>query len=443
MNKHNSLDAVFRNRLRDLEAEAPMHLWEHISQKRDWKHRVLNQARQKKPMAVLVAALVAAGLSWGIWSLQQPSLGNFPIPLSGALAAADILAQRNVPATLPAGFDNTENSKATVETASPDVSTPVPSQEAVVASGNDRQPASAALPAVRQDASSQNTAQHASPPAVRPVREESLFDLPSPLAQQPANPLSIFDAIFSPDPKCAEFGKGHWNIYLDALVSPDLTFRQLQPRDPEFEEYVNTREETESNLYAFSGALRLSLVSDKGLALRTGLNYSQINERFSYINGSEEIIETINNYDQAGNIISTDTIVRIGTRRKVTQNHYRMLDIPFLLGYELTANKLKVSVNGGAYLNLLFRQKGDFLSPQDLQPVRFDSGDPDAYPAFKQQAGLGWYGSVGFAYQAGHNLQLVVEPHIKVYPKSVTRDQYGVQQRYMTTGLFIGLRQML
>ena len=155
------------------------------------------------------------------------------------------------------------------------------------------------------------------------------------------------------------------------------------------------------------------------------------------------MIETINNYDQAGNIISTDTIIKIGTRRKITQNHYRMLDIPFLLGYEFTSGKLKVSANDRACLNLLFRQKGDFLSPGDLQPVRFDSGDPNAYPAFKQQVGLGWYGSVGFAYQMGPNLQLVVEPHVKIFPKSVTREQYGVQQRYMTTGLFVGVRQRL
>lgn len=438
MNKHHPLDEAFQRRLRDLEAETPMHLWEQISQKRDWKHRMLNQARQKMPLASLFAALVVVGLSWVIWSYQQPTLGHFPVPLSNAVAADTPVEQPSttVLSSIVAKDITTPGTLAFgVVKASAKVAAAV---DPAPLTGQAEQPAAAAVPAILEaQASPGLNPAAATSPAVRPIREEVPPTLPV------ATEESIFGRLFSPDPKCANFNKGSWSFYVDALLSPDITFRQLQPRNPEFEEYVNTREETESNMYAFSGALRLSLVSDKGWALRTGLNYSQINERFSYINGSEEVIETINNYDQDGNIISTDTIIKVGTRRKITQNHYRMLDIPFLLGYELSSNKLKVSINGGAYLNLLFRQKGDFLSPHDLQPVRFDSSDPDAYPAFKQQAGLGWYGSVGFAYQAGPNLQLVIEPHFKIFPKSVTRDQYGVQQRYMTTGLFLGVRQRL
>lgn len=441
MNKHRPLDEVFRKRLRDLEAEAPMHLWEKVNQERDWKHRALNRARQKMPVAGLLAALVLAGLSWGVWSFLQPALGSFPVLLDGPVASMETPP----PADRP--FDRqaeTPEHTASQPLASFSIAPPERMAAAVRHNAGNLARLAAAAPAIQQAIRPPDTQDPFNPaPALSPVREEAAPALPSALERHQKKGLSIFDGLFSPDPKCAEFGRGTWGFYLDALLSPDLTFRRLQPRDPEFEEYANTREETESNMYAFSGALRLSLVSDRGLALRTGLNYSQINERFSFVNGSEEVIETINNYDQEGNIISTDTIIKIGTRRKITQNHYRMLDIPFLLGYEFTSGKLKVSANGGAYLNLLFRQKGDFLSPGDLQPVRFDSGDPNAYPAFKQQVGLGWYGSVGLAYQMGPNLQLVVEPHIKVYPKSVTRDQYGVQQRYMTTGLFVGVRQRL
>ncbi|MCB9285901.1 MAG: hypothetical protein H6560_01185 [Lewinellaceae bacterium] len=441
MNKHHPLDEVFRRKLRDMDAEAPMHLWEQISRKRDWKHRLLNQARQKKPLVGLFAALLVAGLSWGVWSFQQPALNNFPIPLLGPVAA-QVNPENSSAPTAPLAVPDEKKAEELPSLFHTAAASALP-VAGIVKNKNSEQARQLATEAVSAGPPFAGNSVAAGMPSVRPMREAVPPSLPTTLEQQPKKGLSIFDGIFTPDPKCANFGNGSWSIYLDALLSPDLTFRQLQPRNPEFEEYVNTREETESNMYAFSGALRLSLVSDKGLALRTGLNFSQINERFTYINGSEEVIETINNYDQDGNIISTDTIVKIGTRRKITQNHYRMLDIPFLLGYELTSRKIKVSVNGGAYLNLLFRQKGDFLSPNDLQPVRFDSGDPDAYPAFKQQAGLGWYGSVGFAYQAGPNLQLVIEPHLKVYPKSLTQDQYGVQQRYITTGLFIGVRQQL
>lgn len=439
MNKRYPLDEAFRQKLRNWEAEAPMHLWEQISQKRNWKHRMLNRARQQKPLAGVFAALLVVALCWGVWPYQERELGNFPIPLdAGATAAAVSGQSAKAPSRAENDIRRPENSSAAL--------LPSPAGAVALAAKNTavRQADelfTAALGSAR--ATEGEKAFAVAGPAVRPVREKSPPALPVPIEQSPGRGHSVFDGLFAPEPRCATFGDGSWSFYVDALLSPDLAFRRLQPRDPEFEEYANSRKETESNMYAFSGALRLSMVSDRGLAARTGLNYSQINERFTYVNGSEEIIETINNYDQEGNIISTDTIVKIGTRRKITQNQYRMLDIPFLLGYEQNFNKLSISINGGAYLNLLFRQKGDFLSPQDLQPVRFDSGDPDAYPAFKQQVGLGWYGSVGFAYQAGPNLQLIVEPHFKIFPKSVTREQYGVQQRYMTTGLFIGVRQML
>ena len=94
-------------------------------------------------------------------------------------------------------------------------------------------------------------------------------------------------------------------------------------------------------------------------------------------------------------------------------------------------------------VNLVFRQKGDVLSPVDLKPVSIDSGTLDAYPAFKQQAGLGWYGSLGLEYKMGSDLYLMVEPYVKSFPRSLTIDQYGVQQKYLHAGTFVGLKKPL
>ena len=88
----------------------------------------------------------------------------------------------------------------------------------------------------------------------------------------------------------------------------------------------------------------------------------------------------------------------------------------------------------------VFEQNGDFLSPVDNQPVNFSSSNPNAYPAFKDKLDLGWYGSVGIHYKIKPRLQLIVEPHFKLYPKSITQDNYILDQKYLTTGVFFGIR---
>ena len=91
--------------------------------------------------------------------------------------------------------------------------------------------------------------------------------------------------------------------------------------------------------YTFSTGVRLSAVSGFGLAFRTGINYSQISEKFEYFNGSEVTTEIVENYGPNGEFLGTDTIVVTGSRYKTTFNKYRTLDIPILLGYEFDYKK--------------------------------------------------------------------------------------------------------
>jgi hypothetical protein len=449
MNNRHPLDEVFRHKLQGYEAEAPMHLWDKIAQQRDRQHWLLSWMKQHPPLAALAGALIVVGvLRLSLFVLQPgeaPALSSFPI-LASPEAPSPPTAGMPSPATLPAEQRGTralasEESIATA--AAPPVSASRPRQTA------------AAVLAQAAAGSATQLAQRAAAPATAAAAPEVLASaaapaqlevpalLPTRLEQSAARRPGWLGNLFSPEPRCANFGAGPWQFYVDALVSPDLTFRNLQSRNPEYEHYLESRNETESYLFAFSSALRLSAVNQNGLAIRSGINYSQISEKFDYFSGSEQIVKYISRFDQQGNVIGTDTIIEVGTRHKVTHNTYRMLDIPFLLGYEVGGNKLKASVNAGAYLNLLFRQRGDFLSPQDMTPVSFDSSNPNAYPVFRQQVGLGWYGSVGFAFQAGQNLQFLVEPHFKLFPRPVTLDQFVLEQRYLTTGIFVGLRAQL
>lgn len=45
----------------------------------------------------------------------------------------------------------------------------------------------------------------------------------------------------------------------------------------------------ETFIKAFSVGSRVSMVSSKGLSLRTGINYSEIKERFNFVKGTQLI----------------------------------------------------------------------------------------------------------------------------------------------------------
>lgn len=241
---------------------------------------------------------------------------------------------------------------------------------------------------------------------------------------------------------CADFAGKPFKFYFDAIAAPGFAERRLSPRGQDFAAYANTREQTEVPRFMYSAALRLSVVTQGGLALRTGVNYSEINERFQHTIENEVRTIITNIYGQNGEIIGTDTTIESNSRRVFANNRYRTLDIPVLVGYETQFKNITLTLNGGAYVNVYFKPEGEFLSPESNRPVGFsnDTGAETTYPAFREGLGIGWYGSLGVQYKISPRLQLLVEPHVKMYPRSFTREDFMVDQNYLTAGVFVGLR---
>lgn len=258
-----------------------------------------------------------------------------------------------------------------------------------------------------------------------------------PLPEAPARPWA---AKLPAKPECVKFGRNRLRFFLDAGFSADLPLRSLEAKGHDASEYVASRNATESPRFSYSGGLRVSLLTPWGLALRTGLNYSQINEKFDFTNRNEETVTITTIYDAEGNIIGTDTMRAGGEQRVIAHNRLRMLDIPLLLGYEKRLGRWNLGANAGVHLNLLFSADGEFLSPE-MEPVRFSSGQPESWPAFRNRIGLGWYGSLQLGYLLNPGLQLLLEPHVKYFPRPATVDQYQAVQRMANLGLFLGLRQ--
>lgn len=234
-----------------------------------------------------------------------------------------------------------------------------------------------------------------------------------------------------------------WLTTVDLMASMDFVMRQLEAKDPAYADYARVRDNTETFRHGVSVGMRLSTISEGGFAVRSGLNYSAINEQLNFKIKEEERLKITTRYAPDGSVIGADTSIQVVGTYRIVNNRYTELDIPLLVGYEYVGEKVSFSFNGGIFINMLSAQKGEFVSPNSEEPVSFSSSDPNSYRAFKNRVGLGFYGSMGVYLQVKDNLQVLLEPYAKWRPGSYTVDGYFLDQRFLTTGLFVGVRKRI
>lgn len=448
MSQKHPLDDTFRRKLRQYEAHAPDALWQKIDAERTWQAKLHNRFRFYKGGLALVATVV---LAVGLLVLNQDKptveLGFFPIDPEASTTQKAIAAV-DAPIATPSAPSLVEEKNIIQSNTS--IESKLTLQPGTNASANSQidTPTATEIPVLEAAAESSETM-----PATPGVssQEENIAVVAQPrttsfasFAALPANAYTPLETgAFATELKCVSFktGKRHWYGELSTGVTTSL--RDLQAREAEYIPYADGRAETEFTQLSFNTEARLSIVSPSGVAFRTGLNYTQLNERLDYANENERHLEITEVQGDDGEIISIDTIIVVGLREVKTQNRYRMLDVPLILGYELTHDKMTFAFNAGMYLNLTYRQRGDFISPIDQEPVSFSSNSQDAYPAYKSQIGLGWYGSIGMYYKMNARTQVYLEPSLRMYTQSSTIEEYPLKQNYVLGSLNVGLRRVI
>ena len=469
-------DRIVRNKLRNHVVEMPNHLWEKIEAKRAVGAKVNHKKSSNSKWLLLLLLLFLFGTATGVWLNLDSDENKTKLGQDDAMTIlpSTVKKERKKTATLTTKKQSklilTENKEEVsnkkeislkqnklVKTNNSQIvqtNNSLSQKTAAKANTNNRQfsiyepVANATSNESGIESMPNNTATSAKTAKTKTELGEenaniakvflkNISYMPNEFTSLQANPLPLGSL---PDPKCAKFGNSSFGFdaYLDWYVSPDYAFRNLEATDAEYLDDAKQRDKTESFLYAYSTGIRLSAVADNGLAFRTGIAYSQINEKFDYVNGNETNISIKNVLDPDGNIISSDTIIQIGTRVKNIYNRYRMIDIPLILGYEVESKHFIYSLNAGVYLNLLFTQKGDFL--QGNRAVNFTSNRIDSYKAFKDKLGLSLYGSFGFNYKLSNRMQILIEPHIRYHLNPINNKDYKINQRYITTGLITGIR---
>jgi hypothetical protein len=224
--------------------------------------------------------------------------------------------------------------------------------------------------------------------------------------------------------------------YFEVYAGPDYVFRSFS--DTANSAYLKERKATVSAGFSYSAGVRYTKVFKNGLSIRTGLNYSRINERFKYVKGN--VTHNIYITNTAGD--TTGTYVERGTQYQQSTNKYQSLDIPLVAGYELGNGKIHANVNAGVMVNILSRQKGYVLDPAGA-PVDISTGKSNSVYSYKTNAGISFLGSFSVYYKLNDRFHLLAEPYLRYGLSAITKTDISLKQKNHTAGLRVGLRMDL
>ena len=250
---------------------------------------------------------------------------------------------------------------------------------------------------------------------------------------------------------CPSFKNVRFGIFAEAFYSNDYGLRDLSYNYLGSEyNYLDARNNTESANYSFSAGARVSFIMPSGFGAKTGFNYSQINEAFNYQDPEHQKTKTVivKEYVWENNVIvdsmeTTTEVVVNGELNVVSQNKYKVIDLPLLLTYEWGyRNRFYYSITGGPLFNISFRQQGKFLNPETLTPVDFSSNGGN-YDAFNTNIGTSLYLSFALNYQLGNGADLFVEPNVRHQLNKATLNTYELNQKYTILGLGFGIKYKL
>lgn len=221
--------------------------------------------------------------------------------------------------------------------------------------------------------------------------------------------------------------------YLELYVSPDYAFRSFN--DTASSAYLQQRKASTRYQSAFSAGLRYTRVFANAMSFRTGVNFSQINEKFTYVQGN--IVQVTYILNAAGDTIGSYSST--ATRYKTTHNRYKTIDIPLLVGYEWGDGRLHANINAGLIVNVYSWQKGDVLDVNN-KPISITTGESSSPYQYKTNIGLGFTGSASIYYKLTDRWQLLAEPYFRYNLSSATKSEITLKQKFTTIGLRLGLR---
>ena len=265
-------------------------------------------------------------------------------------------------------------------------------------------------------------------------------------------PLFQNGVVAMPDnkPSCPTInGPRRKELFLELYAGPDYNVRSLTSSVAPAT-YITERNNNENYRTSFSAGIRLVKNLGEKSLIKTGINYSQINERLRIV---------AENSKQFTQVITIRTVVRSpgdtlfvrdtmffeqnGTRYRTTYNRYRFIDIPLIFSYEFGNPELMhFSVNAGPVFNVVSFYGGEVLDTT-YKPMRISTSTGSNANNWRSNIGIGLFASVSMYKRYNDRIHLFAEPYVRYNLNPVTQAGSNIKQRYFITGMQLGIRYNL
>jgi hypothetical protein len=237
-----------------------------------------------------------------------------------------------------------------------------------------------------------------------------------------------------PDCPAAEKDAAGNKSYVEVYLGPDYAFKSYS--DTGNSELIRKRKESLHFQSAYSAGIRYTRVFGNGMSIRAGINFSQINEKFSFI--KDNVVQQVYVINPQGD--TTSSYYVRGTRYSNAYNHYRSIDVPVVVGYELGNGRLHANINAGVMINVYSWQKGQTLDDNYL-PVSITTGkEGNTAYQYKTNVGIGFTGAVSLYYKLNDRLHLLAEPYCRFNLSPMNKEAVSLQEKFTSIGLRLGLR---
>lgn len=433
--KNNLFDSYVKEQLGTYRPDVPAHIWEKIAA----------QNSKRKPIGFWQS--ISGGTKAGIILLLFAGVGGLSYFLTGNNNLPENISDREknliTNQASPTGNINTNNNSSPANPVAGNLTADISYGE------NNNPTAFPDAPIVRyNDSSANGNVGFSIGNADAGFDEEHLSDNSAQRSSLFAS-AKFFDLLnsrsaFKPDLKipllpgslnipCPEQDAAGNKRYIEVYAGPDYAFRSYS--DTANSAYMQQRKASTKLLFAYSAGIRYTKVYGSGMSVRTGINYSQVNETFRSVKGQETRNVYITNTN--GDTIGTSTVT--GTLYKQSTNKYRSIDIPLTVGYELGNGKLHANVNAGAVINIYSKQSGLVLD-KNGNALDINSDKTASEYKFKTNAGISITGGVSVYYKLNDKLHVLAEPYIRYSLSPVTKPGLTLKEKHHTAGVRIGLR---
>jgi hypothetical protein len=244
---------------------------------------------------------------------------------------------------------------------------------------------------------------------------------------------------------CPPYKSGNTDWFVEVYAAPELAFKSIENISAT-PQYLQRKDSSESMRLGYSAGVRIVKPITDNFLVKAGVQYTQINEKFTYRTENEVRTTTvisvrtiIRGPGDTLRIADTSTVMQTGFKNNTIRNRYRSFDIPVTLGYQFGNDNLQFGVNAGVVFNISSWYQGVILD-SSMSAVPISKGSNSIY---KNNIGLGLYGGFSVLKRLGEDTQLFFEPYFRYNLSGITNEQSSFKQRFSLGGLSIGLRYNL